>query len=229
VKGGSAACDEDVRKHGRAEVDGTLWESAESWMFRWVTTHFEDASENKPRYRLVFVHGIPEEDLGRSLAQPTRYNQRARAHRLGPARRGHTETHVFGTRTGIVGVSPRQTMCLASSLDLGLLLLGIHIHRFVFVGLVRAGDEDPANEATLGKDPLDQLIGEQACRDGLDRLPSEIAEGRWRGVVRCVVIQKAAEAAVQRAAGKSCGSREMVQRARVVDLITPSVRAMTHD
>lgn len=33
-----------------------------------------------------------------------------------------------------------------------------------------------------------------------------------------MVIQKEAETAVQRAAGERCGSREMVQRARVVDL-----------
>lgn len=72
--------------------------SQESWMSRWVTTHFEDASEDKPRYRLVFVHGIPEEDLGRSLADPSGHNQRARAHLLGrPTRRGRAETHIFRT------------------------------------------------------------------------------------------------------------------------------------
>jgi predicted nuclease with RNAse H fold len=40
------------------------------------------------------------------------------------------------------------------------------------------------------------------------------------------VIQEEAETSVQRAAGKRCGSREMIQRARVVDLVTPPVRRM---
>jgi hypothetical protein len=60
----------------------------------------------------------------------------------------------------LVRISPRQTLCLAPSRCLDVLRVGVHVHGVVFVGLVvRARDEDPTDEAPLGKDPLDQLIG----------------------------------------------------------------------
>ena len=91
-----------------------------------------------------------------------------------------------------LGGTTRKRISLALELDWCEYRLAkrVHVHGFVFVDLVvRVRDEDPTDEAPLGEDPLDQLICEQACRDGLHRLPSETAEGRWWGVVRRMVVQ----------------------------------------